>query len=90
MRLTHEKGFSAPSIGMNKEKRKEMKQKLKTHRAMAKRVKVTGNGKLLRRKAAINHLRRNKSPQLVRAADKMYELSAADQKSLKRLLPYAF
>ncbi len=36
-----------------------MKQKLKTHKAMAKRVKVTASGKFLRRKVAINHLRRN-------------------------------
>ncbi|HET7641398.1 MAG TPA: 50S ribosomal protein L35, partial [Ktedonobacteraceae bacterium] len=29
-----------------------MKQKLKTHKAMAKRVKITGSGKFLRRKVA--------------------------------------
>jgi large subunit ribosomal protein L35 len=67
-----------------------MKQKLKTHKAMAKRVKVTGSGKFLRRKVALNHLRRNKSPEAVRSMDKMFELKTGDRQRLKRLLPYAF
>jgi large subunit ribosomal protein L35 len=32
-----------------------MKQKLKTHKAMAKRIRVTAGGKFMRRKIAINH-----------------------------------
>ncbi len=67
-----------------------MKQKLKTNKAMAKRVKVTGSGKFLRRKVALNHLRRNKSPEAVRSMDKMFELKTGDRQRLKRLLPYAF
>ncbi|HLZ63383.1 MAG TPA: 50S ribosomal protein L35 [Ktedonosporobacter sp.] len=67
-----------------------MKQKLKTHKAMAKRLKVTASGKFLRRKVAISHLRRRKSPGLIRSADKMFELKTADTRRLKRLLPYAF
>jgi len=67
-----------------------MKQKLKTHKAMAKRVKITGAGKFLRRKAALNHLRRNKSPRAVRSMDKYLELSTSDKRRMKRLLPYAF
>jgi large subunit ribosomal protein L35 len=66
------------------------KQKLKTHKAMAKRVKVTAGGKILRRKVGINHLRRNKSPQAVRSMDKTFQLATADTRRLKRLLPYAF
>jgi large subunit ribosomal protein L35 len=66
------------------------KQKLKTNKAMAKRVKVTAGGKFIRRKVGINHLRRNKSAQLVRSADKGFELKTADTRRLKRLLPYAF
>ncbi|HET8911942.1 MAG TPA: 50S ribosomal protein L35 [Ktedonobacteraceae bacterium] len=66
-----------------------MKQKLKTHKAMAKRVKVTGSGKFLRRKVAINHLRRNKSPQAVRSMDKTFEMKTADLRRIKRLLPYS-
>ncbi|QBD80131.1 50S ribosomal protein L35 [Ktedonosporobacter rubrisoli] len=67
-----------------------MKQKLKTHKATAKRVKITASGKFLRRKVAISHLRRHKSSHLVRSADKRYQLSSADTRRMKRLLPYAF
>ena len=67
-----------------------MKQKLKTHKAMAKRVKITASGKFLHRKVAISHLRRHKSSQLIRSADKMYELAGGDRRRMKRLLPYAF
>lgn len=67
-----------------------MKQKLRTHKAMAKRVKVTASGKFLRRKIAINHLRRNKSPEAVRSMDKYFQLATGDTRRLKRLLPYAF
>ena len=67
-----------------------MKQKLKTHKAMAKRVKVTASGKFMRRKVAISHLRRHKSPGLVRSADKDFQLTTADTRRMKRLLPYAF
>ncbi len=66
------------------------KQKLKTHKAMAKRVKVTASGKFLRRKVAINHLRRNKSSEAVRSMDKSFQLKPADTRRMKRLLPYAF
>ena len=66
-----------------------MKQKLKTHKAMAKRVKVTGSGKFMRRKVGINHLRRHKSPEAVRSMDKEFELATGDTRRIKRLLPYA-
>lgn len=67
-----------------------MKQKLKTHTAMAKRVKITGSGKIMRRKPAASHLRRNKSPHAVRSMDKRFELATSDTRRMKRLLPYAF
>lgn len=66
-----------------------MKQKLRTHKAMAKRVKITGSGKILRRKVGVNHLHRNKSESAIRAQDKTYTLSSADRGRIKRLLPYA-
>ncbi len=67
-----------------------MKQKLKTHKATAKRLKITAGGKALRRKVALNHLRRNKSPRAVRSMDKYFTLTKGDAKRLKRLLPYSF
>jgi len=74
----------------NIQKERNMKQKLRTHKAMAKRVKVTASGKFMRRKVAINHLRRHKSPEAVRAMDKMFELKPCDTRRMKRLLPYAY
>jgi len=68
--------------------RRIMKQKLKTHKAMAKRVKITGSGKFMRRKVALNHLRRNKSPRAIRAMDKYFQLAPSDTRHMKRLLPY--
>ncbi|HZS76730.1 MAG TPA: 50S ribosomal protein L35 [Ktedonobacteraceae bacterium] len=67
-----------------------MKQKLKTHKAMAKRVRTTGSGKFVRRKVAISHLRRNKSYRSIRSADKTFPLATGDTRRLKRLLPYSF
>ena len=66
-----------------------MKQKLKTHTAMAKRVRVTGSGKIMRRKLAASHLRRNKSPHSIRSMDKRFELATSDTRRIKRLLPYS-
>jgi len=67
-----------------------MKQKVKTHKAMSKRVKITGSGKIMRRKVASSHLRRNKSPHSVRSMDKSFPLSGADSRRMKHLLPYSF
>ena len=67
-----------------------MKQKLKTHKAMAKRVKITGSGKIMRRKVALSHHRRNKSPHSVRSMDKEFPLATADSRRMKHLLPYSF
>ena len=36
--------------------------KMKTHRGAAKRFKLTGSGKLMRRKAGMNHILEKKSP----------------------------
>ncbi len=71
------------------QKEKIMKQKLKTHTAMAKRVKITGSGKILRRKVASSHLRRNKSSHAIRSMDKKFPLATSDTRRIKRLLPYA-
>jgi len=70
-------------------RKKNMKQKLKTHKAMAKRVSVSGSGKFMRRKVAINHLRRNKSPEAIRSMDKKFPLATSDTRRIKRLLPYS-
>lgn len=82
--------YSKEFASFSLKKERTMKQKLKTHKAMAKRIHVTSSGKFLRRQVAINHLRRNKSSGLIRGADKKYHLATGDTRRLKRLLPYAF
>lgn len=56
---------------------------------MAKRVKITGSGKVLRRKVAIKKYRRDKSSDTRRTKGQMFALAKGDRKRLKRLLPYA-
>ena len=65
------------------------KYKLKTHKATAKRFKVTGTGKLMRTKGGKSHLRRNSSKRVKRHWDKTIEVSSSGQaKRVKRLAPY--
>lgn len=65
------------------------KYKMKTHKATAKRFKVTKNGKVLRTKGGKSHLRRKKSKRVKRQFSKMIEVTnAADRRRIKRLAPY--
>jgi large subunit ribosomal protein L35 len=47
------------------------KYKIKTHKATAKRFRVTGTGKLVRTKGGKSHLRRRTSPRVKRQFDEM-------------------
>ena len=60
--------------------------KMKTHKATAKRFKVTGSGKLRRLKTRRSHLRRKKSKRVRRGFDKDYQVDKVDQKRVRRLL----
>lgn len=63
--------------------------KLKTHKATAKRFKLTGSGKLVRTKGEKRHLRRNRSDRSKRSAWKMQAVETPGEiKRVKRLLPY--
>lgn len=63
--------------------------KLKTHKATAKRFKLTGSGKLVRSKGERRHLRRNRTKSVRRAAWKMVEVETNGEiKRVKRLAPY--
>ncbi len=63
--------------------------KLKTHKATAKRFKLTGSGKLMRTKGEKRHLRRNRSKRAKRIAWKMLEVETPGEiQRIKRLLPY--
>ena len=55
--------------------------KMKTHRGMAKRVRKTGTGKLMRAKAFKSHILTKKSPKRKRNFRHETEVSKADQKT---------
>ena len=65
------------------------KYKLKTHKATAKRFRVTGSGKVVRTKGGKSHLRRRTPKRTRRLFDKTVEVThKADAKKVKRLAPY--
>lgn len=62
--------------------------KLKTHRAAAKRYKVTATGKIMKRHAGIGHLLQHKSNSRKRKLFKMVTLSDSNLKMVSKELPY--
>jgi large subunit ribosomal protein L35 len=64
--------------------------KLKTHKATAKRFKITGSGKLRRRKQMRSHLRRSKSKRVKRQFRKDLKVDPSDVKRIERLLGKRF
>jgi large subunit ribosomal protein L35 len=64
--------------------------KLKTHKATAKRFKITGRGKLRRRKQMRSHLRRRKSKRVKRQFRKDLKVDSSDVKRIERLLGKRF
>lgn len=60
--------------------------KMKTHKGAAKRFKVTGSGRLLRRKQGGNHLRRKKTKRTRRMYSQVLPVSDSDSKRIKRIL----
>lgn len=62
--------------------------KMKTHRGAAKRFKKTGTGKLKRAKAFRSHILTKKSSKTKRKLRKGGYVSVAQEKVIKKLLPY--
>ena len=60
--------------------------KMKTHRGMAKRVRKTGTGKLMRAKAFKSHIMTKKSQKRKRNFRHETEVATADQKVVARNL----
>jgi large subunit ribosomal protein L35 len=60
--------------------------KLKTHKATAKRFRVTGKRKLRRMKQRRSHKRTKKSKRVRRSFDKDLPVAKADRKRIRRLL----
>ena len=60
--------------------------KMKTHRGAAKRFKVTGSGKIRRRKAFRAHLLEHKATKRTRRLKRGAEVTGGDKKHVERLL----
>ena len=60
--------------------------KMKPHSGSSKRFRVTGSGKIMRRRAGRNHLLEHKPSRRTRRLYNEVELDAADTKRIKRLL----
>jgi large subunit ribosomal protein L35 len=60
--------------------------KLKTHKGTAKRVKLTGTGKITRRRASGNHLLSKKSKSRKRAIKSTGVVTGSIAKNIKRAL----
>ena len=62
--------------------------KAKTRKAVAKRFKVTGSGRVLRRKQGKRHLLRRKNSKRKRGLRQAALVSPADEKDIKADLPF--
>jgi large subunit ribosomal protein L35 len=60
--------------------------KMKTHRGAAKRFRVTGSGKIKRRKAYKSHILAKKSRKRKRGLRKPTLVATADKRRVKRML----
>ncbi len=61
---------------------------MKTHRGAAKRVKITGSGKVKRMRSNKSHILTKKSRKRKRRLRKPDLVSKADEKNIKAILPY--
>jgi large subunit ribosomal protein L35 len=60
--------------------------KMKSHRGAAKRFKVTNNGKVIRRKAGMNHILEKKSSKVTRRLKREAVAAPGDAAHVKKLL----
>lgn len=60
--------------------------KMKTHRGAAKRFKVTGTGKIMRRKAFRAHMLEHKPTTRTRRLAREVELGGGDREHVRRML----
>jgi large subunit ribosomal protein L35 len=62
--------------------------KLKTHKGLSKRIQITKNGKIKKRRAFRSHLLSKKSNKRKRKFAKMYTVSKSESNKIRKLLPY--
>jgi large subunit ribosomal protein L35 len=60
--------------------------KMKTHKGAAKRFKVTGTGKLVRRQANMNHILEKKASKRTRRLKREESVAPGDQAAIRKLL----
>jgi len=60
--------------------------KMKTHSGATKRFRLTGSGKIMRRRAGMNHLLEHKSSRVTRRLGSEVTLAPSDVKGIKKLL----
>jgi large subunit ribosomal protein L35 len=60
--------------------------KMKTHSGTARRFRITGSGKVMRRRANKNHLLEHKPSQRTRRLSKELVVAPSDTKKIKKLL----
>ena len=60
--------------------------KMKTDRGAAKRIKITGSGRLRRRKAFRSHLLEKKSSTRVRRLGREADIARGDERQVRRML----
>jgi len=61
--------------------------KIKTHKATAKRIKVTGTGKILRSRGFQNHKKSAKSKRSLRKMDDMLPVTKGMARRIRSLVP---
>ncbi len=61
--------------------------KIKTHKATAKRIKITGTGKVLRTRGFQNHKKSAKAKRSLRTMDDMVEVNAGMKRRIRALIP---
>jgi large subunit ribosomal protein L35 len=60
--------------------------KMKTHSGATNRFRLTGSGKIMRRRAGMNHLLEHKSSRVTRRLTNEVTLAPSDVKEIKKLL----
>ena len=61
--------------------------KIKTHKATAKRIKMTGSGKILRSRGFQNHKKSAKSKRSLRKMDDMFVVNPGMKRRIRALVP---
>jgi large subunit ribosomal protein L35 len=77
--------FATLLVGLNTE---EIMPKMKTKQAAAKRFRVSGTGKIMRRHANVEHILTKKTSRRKRRLSRATTVSAADFKIVAPMLPY--